>query len=149
MKAATAVAIVTLGIGLSPAVFAQTANAPDAGTQPALQCLLHSGPKQCEKVFVASASPKAVRWVRLNPWPTFALGPVESSNFARTISGADACDTKFLNGRVTDVYDVKFMHQEMTFYIERPEADGKIRYMLVRDGSPDDERRDLFLHGPG
>lgn len=57
--------------------------------------------------------------------------------------------TKFLNGRPADVYDVKFVHHEKTFYIVPPGPDGKVRYMLVRDGTPDDERTDLFVHGPG
>ena len=42
-------------------------------------------------------------------------------------------------GRPPDVYDVKFKHRELTFYIARDSTDGKIHYMHTRSGSPDDE----------
>ena len=56
---------------------------------------------------------------------------------------ANAYTTKFLNGRTADVYDVKFRHQEKTFYLVPPGPDGKVRYMHVRNGAPNDEKLGL------
>jgi hypothetical protein len=37
-----------------------------------------------------------------------------------------------------EVYAVKFAHQELTFFIAPPDADGKIRHMRLFNGAPDD-----------
>jgi hypothetical protein len=84
-----------------------------------------------------------------NPNRDFELGPLQSTEYARTETKDNVYITKFLSGGTTDLYHVKFKHHDMTFYIAQPEADGKIHYLLVRDGNPDDEKHDLFVRGPG
>ena len=98
---------------------------------------------------MGSASLAAVPWVWWTPNRDFELGALVSSGYTRTETGDNVYISKLLNGRTTDLYDVKFKHHEKTFYIVPPGPDGKIRYLLVRDGGPDHERTDLFVRGPG
>lgn len=139
--AAAAIAL----IPLAPQASAQTrVTAAHDETAGALKCLLEHDQKGCRYDFVGSATPAAKAWL----WPDlrrdFELGAVVSSDYAGT-QPPNAYTTKFLNGRTADVYDVKFAHQRKTFYIAPPEPDGKIRYMLIRSGAPDDERREGFV----
>jgi len=140
-----AVAAVTL----SPVVLAQTDDTARAETAAALKCLLDHDRHGCAQTFVGSASRAATPWLWWTPDREFELGALISSGYAGTESGDNAYIAKLLNGRTTDLYDVKFKHHEKTFYISRPGPDGKIHYLLVRDGRPDEERQDLFVRGPG
>ena len=127
-------------IGLSPAASAQTRVMTDhAETASALKCMLDHGEGGCRDVFVGSASLAARPWVWWNPNLNFELGALVSSEYAGTQS-VNAYITKYLNGRPADVYYVRFKHQEKTFYIVPPGPDGKINYLLVRSGAPDDEK---------
>lgn len=136
-------------IGLPPIALAETDATAHAETASALRCLLDHGQNGCRAVFVGSASLAARPWVWHDPNRDFELGALVSSGYARTETGDNVYISKLLNGRTTDLYDVKFKHHEKTFYIAPPGPDGKIRYLLVRDGGPDDERTDLFVRGPG
>jgi hypothetical protein len=136
-------------MGLSPVALAETDAAAHAETESALRCLLDHGQNGCRAVFVGSARQVARPWVWEDPNRDFELGALVSFAYARTESEENVYITKFLNGRTTDLYDVKFKHHEKTFYIARPGPDGKVHFMLVRGGGPDDERTDLFVRGPG
>ena len=136
-------------IGLPLVASADTDGMTAAATTPALKCLLAHQHNGCADVFVGRAGQVARPWVWFTPNQDFALGGLVSSHYAGTETQTDAYIAKFLDGRTADLYDVKFAHQEKTFYIVPPDADGKIRYMLVRDGAPDAEKDYLFLHGPG
>ena len=134
---------------LSPIASAQTDVPAPAETAAALKCLLNHDRHGCGQTFAGSASRVATPWLWWTPDREFELGALLSSGYAGTRSGENVYISKFLNGRTTDLYDVKFKHHEKTFYIARPGPDGKVHYMLIRDGSPNDERTDLFVHGPG
>jgi hypothetical protein len=136
-------------VGLPSLVSAETDAAAHAQTAPALKCLLDHGPDNCRALFVGSASLAARPWLWHDSSRDSELGALVSSEYARTETGSNVYILKFLSGRTADLYDVKFKHHEKTFYIVRPEPDGKIRYLLIRDGGPDDERSDLFVRGPG
>jgi hypothetical protein len=149
MKALAALSIAVAAIGLSPVASAQTrVITAHAETSSALGCLLDHKHKECSQNFAGSARPAAAFWLWWSPNKDVELGALVSSEYAGTES-ANAYITKFLNGRTADVYDVKFGHQEKTFYIVPPGPDGKIRYMLVRGGGPNDEKTDMFVRGPG
>ena len=137
--------------GLAPVALAETNAAPSPETATALKCLLKNGQDGCDQVFVSSARLAARPWIGQNSNRDFRLGALLSANYALTKTGDDVYIAKFLHSRTTDLYDVKFKNQELTFYISRPETDGKIRYLLIRNGGPNpaDERMDLFVHGPG
>lgn len=146
MKALTiAVAI----IALAPVASAQTrVPAPHAETASALECLLNHVHDGCNHEFDGSARRPAQFWLWWTPSKDMELGPLVSSEYAGTES-QNAYTTRFLDGRTADVYDVKFAHHEKTFYIVPPDPDGNIHYLWVRDGAPNDEKTDLFVHGPG
>jgi hypothetical protein len=136
-------------IGLSSVASAQTrVITAHAETASALGCLLDHLHNGCTQSFAGSARQTAAPWLWWNPNRDFELGALVSSEYAGT-QAVNAYVTKFLNGRTADVYDVKFKHQQKTFYIEPPGPDGKILYMRVRNGAPNDEREDLFVYGPG
>src|SRR4051812_29502960 len=142
-------AFTAAAIALSQAASAQMrVPAPHAQTAAALQCLLEHNHKNCALGFSGNANHAATYWLWWNANKDFELGGLKSSDYAGT-QAVNAYLTKFLNGRAADVYDVKFRHQEKTFYIVPPGPDGAIRYLLIRGGGPDDERQDLFVHGPG
>jgi hypothetical protein len=145
LAALVAIAAIGLSSGASAQTRIVTAHAQTAS---ALGCLLEHERHGCRQDFVGSASRAASPWLRPNPDRDVELGALVSSEYAGTQS-VNAYITKFLNGRPADVYDVKFKHQQKTFYIVPPGPDGKIHYMLVRGGGPNDERTDLFVHGPG
>jgi hypothetical protein len=110
-----------------------------AATAAALQCLLAHRHEGCGQDFVGSARRPATFWLWWTATKDLDLGPLVSSEYAGTQS-VNAYTTKHLSGRVADVYDVKFAHQEKSFYIARPGADGKVQYLWVRNGAPDDEK---------
>jgi hypothetical protein len=136
-------------LGMSPAASAEPKLTAHPETASALKCLLDHGQNGCRMMFEGSASRAAQPWLWHNPNRDFELGALLSSAYARTEAGENAYIIKLLNGRPTDLYDVKFKYHEKTFYIAHPGTDGKIRYLLIRDGGPDDERTDLFTRGPG
>ena len=140
MKALALLVVAVAAIGLSSAASAQTRTMmPHAETASALGCLLDHGPKACRERFVGGARLAAAYWLWWTSDKDFALGPVVSSEYAGTQS-VNAYTTMHLNGRPADVYGVKFKYQEKTFYIVPPGPDGRIRYMNVRSGTPDEEK---------
>jgi hypothetical protein len=147
MKALATLGFAVAAIGLSPVALAETDVTAHADTAAALKCLLDHGQNGCREGFAGSARPAAQFWVWWTPEKDFKLGALVSSEYARTES-PNAYITKFLNGRTADVYDVKFAHEKKTFYIVPPGPDGKVHYMNVRDGAPDDEKIYLFAASP-
>jgi len=140
MKGLTALSIAVAAIALSPVASAQTrVVAPHDETASAMRCLLDHLHKECGERFVGSARLAARYWLFWSPNKQFALGPLVSSEYAGT-QPATAYTTKFLSGRTADVYAVKFRHQQKTFYIVPPGPDGKVQFMRVRGGAPDDEK---------
>ena len=142
MKARTLFAIAMVSL---PAA-AQTEAHPD--TAGALRCLVEHNHQTCRYGFVGSASRSGKGWQWQNPHRDFELGSLLSSSYVGTENDSNVFVARFLYGRTVDVYDVKFQHYEKTFYISPPDVDGNIHYLLVRDGGPADERRELFIHGP-
>ena len=140
MKASAALGIAVAALGLSPVASAQTRVMMEhAQTASALECLLAHKYKACGQRFVGNARLASRYWLFWSPDKQYALGTPESSDYSGTQS-ATAYTTKFLNGRAADVYDVRFRHQRKTFYIVPPGPDGKVEYMRVRGGAPDDEK---------
>ena len=113
-------------IGLSPVASAQTTVMAQAETASALRCLLDHVRNGCGQGFAGRARQAAAPWLWWTPDRDFELGALVSSVYAGTESGDNVYIMKFLNGRMTDLYDVRFAHQEKTFYIARPGPDGKI-----------------------
>ncbi|HWC64063.1 MAG TPA: hypothetical protein VG501_10610 [Rhizomicrobium sp.] len=138
-----------LAISAAAAIAGPLASAAESDTGSALKCLLDGGNAECRQVFVAAAAPASRPWVYPNQNLRFNLGPLVSATYVRSISGAELYKVRLISWPAADVYDVKFQHQEKTFYISPPEADGKIRYLAIHDGSPDDDL--LYTaghHGP-
>jgi hypothetical protein len=120
---------------LSAPASAQTRIAMEhAETASVLRCLLEHV-KACSVEFVARAGLVARPWRLWIPSNDIELGPLLSWEYAGTES-ANAYTTKFVNGRMADVYDVKFKHQEVTAYIVKPGPDGDVNYMFLRNGAP-------------
>jgi hypothetical protein len=136
-------------MSLAPAASAQTRTVElHTETTAALGCLLEHRRQECGPRFVGGARRWSQFWLWWNNAKEMELGGLETVEYAGT-QLPNAYTTKTLDGRTADVYDVKFRHHRYTFYIAKPGEDGKIRFMLIRDGTPDDERRDLFVRGPG
>jgi hypothetical protein len=134
-------------LALAPAALAQTRvmTAHDE-TAATLSCLLAHG-KGCNHDFVARAGLSATPWLEWNASEDFEVGALQSWKYAGTES-ANAYTTKYLRGQPTDVYDVRFERRKLTFYIVPPGPDGKVRYMLIRWGEPDDERAEMWASNP-
>jgi hypothetical protein len=144
MKALAALTVAVAAIGLSPVASAQTRVITDhAETASALICLLDHNRQACGYHFVGSARGAARTWLWWNAVKDFDLGDVVSAKYAGT-EGQNFYTTRFLNGRMADVYDVKFGKAERTFYIAPPGPDGKVRYIFVRNGAPNDEIQDYW-----
>jgi len=143
------VSVAVAAIGLPSIALAETDTASHTATDSALRCLLNNGQNGCRSIFVGSASRAAQPWVWQNPNRDFELGALVSSGYVRTETGDNVYVAKLLSGRTTDLYEVKFKHDEKTFYIAHPGTDGKIHELLIRGGGPDDEKTDLFVRGPG
>ncbi|HWY61572.1 MAG TPA: hypothetical protein VNW15_06700 [Rhizomicrobium sp.] len=111
-----ALAITTLGIGSSPAAFAQARNAPSPKTEAALECRIGLGPEGCETAFEVSARHYHNRcnnqyvFDRLDGCPD---GPLEAVEYLGTNAAGD------------DIYTVKYMNAVMTVVIFSPAPDGK------------------------
>lgn len=147
MKIRAAVGVAIVAIALASVASAQTRVArAHADTAFTLKCLLNHD-RTCGQRFVARANTASRAWLWWNAEKDFGLGPVLSSEYAGT-EGVNFYTTRYLNGRPADVYDVKFERQEMTFYIVPPGPDGKVRYMYVRNGRPDDEIVDFWATTP-
>jgi len=147
--AITLVVVAALGTGSPSAAIADATTYGE--TASAFKCLLDKGQNGCGAVFVGNASRAARFWVGQNPNRDFELGALISSGYARTETGDNVYISRFFHGRTADLYELKFKHSIKTFYIAHPEADGKIHDLLVRGGSADpaDERKDMFVRGPG
>jgi hypothetical protein len=87
-----------------------------AKTIMAIQCIYGLQPNGCETIFTAGAARLGV--LRL-PDPYF-----ETARFIGTNRWGD------------DVWDVKLTHNEATYVIAPPDADGKIRYVWRFQGAP-------------
>lgn len=122
------------------------AHAQSPGSREALQCLLDIGPDHCGKIFVAGATGPARPWIYPNQGLRFSIGAVQSVSYAGSILDGhqQSVSGKPLNWKrwdlsyPADIFDVKFTHQEMTFFISPPDADGKVRHMMIHGGAPDD-----------
>lgn len=149
MKARRTLGVIVAVLSLAPGASAQTrVMAAHAQTASALKCLLDHAHDACSADFAGSARGPATQWLWWNANKDVEVGALVSSDYAGTES-VNAYLTKFLGGRAADVYHVKFGHGDKTFYIVPPGPDGKVRYMRIRQGAPDDERADLFTYGPG
>jgi len=138
MKIFASLGVALAVIGLASAASAQTrVKGPHAETGAVLICLLQHQHDECGGRFSGSARSLAQNWLFWGPDKDFKLGALVSADFVGT-QAVNAYLTRFLNGRAADVYDVKFKHQEMTFYIVPPDADGKVEFMRIRGGAPDD-----------
>jgi len=145
MKARAMFSLAVAAIGLSPDASAQTrAMRAHDETASAMRCLLDHGPKECRSRFVGSARQVAAYWLWWTSDKDFALGPLLSSEYAGT-QAVNAYTTRVVDSRQADVYGVMFRHQKKTFYIVPPGPDGRIRYMHVRGGDPDEEK----MYSPG
>jgi len=141
MKALAALSVAVVVIGLSSPAPAQTRVITEhAATASALGCLLDQ--QQCRQAFARLASLAPTPSLGPNRARDSALGALVSWEYVGT-QPANAYTTKFLNGRTADVYEVKFRHGVKTFYLVPPGPDGRIRYMHIRNGGPDDERKGL------
>ena len=142
----------TQAVALSTLIFSASAsaqtriNTQHAETAAVLQCLLAHG-KGCENSFVARAAPRATPWLQWTVQQDFAVGQFLSWQYAGTET-ANAYTTRLLSGETTDVYDVKYSRRELTFYIVPPGPDGNVRYILIRNGGPDDEVTELWATNP-
>ena len=145
MRVILTVAISTLMISTSASGQTRVMTAR-AKTEAVLECLLNHG-TGCRQDFVARASLRATPWLWWNAEKDFELGALVSWKYAGSES-ANAYTTKLLLGETTDVYDVKFERRELTFYIVPPGPDGNVRYMLVRNGGPNDELAELWATNP-
>ncbi len=139
-------------VALSTLMFSASASAQTriitehAQTAAVLQCLLAHG-KGCENSFVARAAPRATPWLQWTAQDDFGVGQLLSWRYAGT-EKANAYTTRLLLGETADVYDVRYSRRELTFYIVPPGPDGNVRYMLIRNGGPDDEMAELWATNP-
>lgn len=118
-----------------------TASGPRPGTAEAMQCLAGQGPKGCDRMFVGAAGWTARQLVFASAERTFLRGPLISSTYLGQASDSNMFDVRALRGkpiRETAILDVKFAHQECTFYISPPDADGKIRTLVTMLHAPHD-----------
>ena len=145
MKLILPIALSTLMLS-APAVAQTRVKTAHAETAAVLQCLLNHG-QGCNQDFVARARLTATPWLWWTAAKDFGLGPLVSWEYAGTES-QNVYTTRFLIGETADVYDVKFRKQEKTFYVVAPGPDGKVRYIYIRNGGPDDERADLWARNP-
>lgn len=112
---------------------------PHAVTAAAMLCMLDHQGDRCKIGFAGDAWRTAKTWLFWSPNKDFSLGDLVSAEYAYT-QAQNAYTTTFAYGRAADVYYVKYKHQDYTFYLVPPGADGKIVYMLARSGTPADEK---------
>ena len=133
----TLCAIAALVIGLP--MLANAATPPPPKTRAAIACLLGVGRVGCEADFIGA---------------TFALGsrPLSSLDVWAHITNCtqeylhrrDRCfagpleTVKYLgiNAHGDDVYEVQFMHDDMTYVVGAPAPDGKIKQFWIFEGAP-------------
>ena len=139
MKYLSALWVTVAALLVPSAASAQRIVKAHAETAPALLCMLDHVGDACKVDFAGDARRTAQTWLFWSPNREFALGDLESAEYAYTQS-QNAYTTKFAYGRAADVYHVKYKHQHYTFYIVPPGEDGKILYMLIRSGAPGDEK---------
>jgi hypothetical protein len=136
----TAFSVAIAAIALPSALSAQTrVIGAHGGTAPALLCMLDHVGNACKIDFAGDAYLAARFWLHWSPNKDFALGDLVSAEYSHT-QPQNAYTTKPLAARTADVYYVKYRHQDYTFYIVPPGEDGKILYMLIRSGRPEDEK---------
>jgi hypothetical protein len=114
---------------------------PRPGTVEAMRCLVGQGSKGCDRMFVGAAGWTARELVFASAERTFQRGPLVSSTYLGQASDTNPFDVRALRGkfiRETAILDVKFAHQECTFYISPPDADGKIRTLVTMLHAPHD-----------
>jgi hypothetical protein len=131
--------ILAAAVCFAPPAFAQSG--ARSGTEAALQCLLRQGPKGCERMFVGKATLAAQPWVWENSKRDFTRGPLIESKYWGQAASTNVFDERILHQQMTDdmdIYDVKFAHLEWSFYIAPADADGKIRYLVIRLYAPHD-----------
>ena len=119
------------------------ASGPRPGTVEAMQCLLgvRQQPAECIRLFQGGAQTIATPWVFVGAERKFQRGPLISSNFWGRASDSNMFDVKAMIGKPTkemDIFDVKFAHQEYTFYISPADGDGKIRALAILLYAPHD-----------
>jgi hypothetical protein len=140
MKALIALGFAAIGVGLSPLAVAGTEDAPSLKTETALACLLGMAPDGCENDFMGVT-------YRLGnlPLPRFQMRRLITYCTKRAVHRRlDNCNSgplesvKYLgiNAAGADVYDVKYMHMDMTYVISQPAPDGKISSLWIIDGPP-------------
>jgi hypothetical protein len=74
-------------------------------------------------MFHGAARVAAMPWVVVNAERNFQRGPLVSSIYWGRASASNIFDVKALRGsptREADIFDVKFAHEEYTFYISPP-----------------------------
>jgi hypothetical protein len=141
------IALAVAAIALSPAASAQTrVMTAHYETEAVLKCLLAHG-QGCRNNFLARASVSATPWLNWTAQQDFEVGKLLSWKYAGS-EPANAYTTRFLEGRTTDLYDVKFEKRELTFYITQPGPDGNVRSLMIRRGGPGDETADLWARRP-
>jgi hypothetical protein len=122
-----ALAVATLGIGLSPTAFAQSGNAPRPKTEAALECRIGLGPEGCETVLEVSARHYHNRCTnqyvfdRIDGCPD---GPLETVKYLGTNAAGD------------DVYTVNYMNAVTSVVIFSPAPNGKIYGFRFFDSPP-------------
>ena len=110
-----------------------------AQTATAMLCLLEHAGERCKYNFGGNARQAARPFLYWSPNRQFDFGTLVSATYAGT-QLQTAHTTNALSGNAADVYYVKYRHQDMTFYIVPPDAEGNILYMLVRSGTPTDAK---------
>ena len=106
---------------------------PRPGTVEAVQCLLRQSPPACEQMFVGKAGQVATAWVYVSAEQNFNRGPLISSNYWGRGSDVNIYlkSPGIIPKANLDVFDIKFAHRNYTFWISPPDADGKIRDVIV------------------
>ena len=138
MKSLAALSVAIALLPLAASAQSRTVKA-HAQTAPALLCMLDHAGNECKIDFSSGAYLAARYWLFWSPNKDFALGDLVSAEYVGT-QPQNAYTTQPLAARTADVYYVKYRHQDYTFYIVPPGADGKILYMLIRSGRPEDEK---------
>jgi len=131
------------------------ASGPRPGTVEAMRCLVgvRQGPAECLKMFQARARVLAGRWLSQSAERDFKRGPLVSSNYwgqASDTNNFDAVAMKVWPTTEMDIFDMKFAHEEYTFYISPPDGDGKVRALTILQSAPHQPNGAVGLPwGPG
>lgn len=139
MKTLATVALAAVLLSPAPASAQSVVFQDHAQTATAMLCLLEHVGDRCKYNFGGGARLAARPWLYWSPNRQFDLGTLVSATYAGT-QLQNAHTTKALSANAADVYYVKYRHQDLTFYIVPPDANGDILYMLVRSGTPADAK---------